>query len=129
MAVHRNRVIYQSEALFVSPDSTGYHFTGSAISNAEVPGDYASISSTIGDGPFGLMTPPTGSQQVFGGTAAAPATNKRNEVVGWLPGDAWPQWNGKGEAGTAGVKSKVSIAGANAIGEIVFAFQLLSIYL
>jgi hypothetical protein len=120
MAVHRNRVIYQSEALFVSPDSTGYHFTGSAISNAEVPGDYASISSTIGDGPFGLMTPPTGSQQVFGGTAAAPATNKRNEVVGWLPGDAWPQWNGKGEAGTAGVKSKVSIAGANAIGEIVF---------
>jgi len=120
MAVHRNRVIYQSEALFVSPDSTGYHFTGSAISNAEVPGDYASISSTIGDGPFGLMTPATGSQQVFGGTAAAPAKNGRNEVVGWLPGDAWPQWNGKGEAGTAGVKSKVSIAGTNAIGEIVF---------
>ena len=120
MAVHRNRVIYQSEALFVSPDSTGYHFTGSAISNAEVPGDYASISSTIGDGPFGLMTPPTGSRQVFGGTAADPATNKRNEVVGWLPGDTWPQWNGKGEAGAAGVKSKVSIDGANAIGEIVF---------
>ncbi len=120
MAVHRNRVIYQSEALFVSPDSTGYHFTGSAISNAEVPADYASISSTIGDGPFGLMTPPTGSRQVFGGTAAAPAKNKRNEVVGWLPGDTWPQWNGKGEAGTAGVKSKVSINGANAIGEIVF---------
>ena len=120
MAVHRNRVIYQSEALFVSPDSTGYHFTGSAISNAEVPGDYASITSTIGDGPFGLMTPPTGSQQVFGGTPSAPAKNRRNEVVGWLPGDTWPQWNGKGEAGAAGVKSKVSIAGTNAIGEIVF---------
>lgn len=25
---NRNRVIYQSEALFVSPDATGYHFTG-----------------------------------------------------------------------------------------------------
>jgi hypothetical protein len=28
MANHRNRVIYQSEALFVSPDATGYHYTG-----------------------------------------------------------------------------------------------------
>lgn len=27
-AVHRNRVIYQSEALFISPDATGYHYTG-----------------------------------------------------------------------------------------------------
>ena len=30
MAVHRNRVIYQSEALFISPDATGYHQTGHA---------------------------------------------------------------------------------------------------
>jgi hypothetical protein len=27
-SVHRNRIIYQSEALFVSPDATGYHYTG-----------------------------------------------------------------------------------------------------
>ena len=30
MAVHRNRVIYQSEALFISPDATGYHYTGAS---------------------------------------------------------------------------------------------------
>lgn len=118
MAVHRNRVIYQSEALFVSPDSTGYHFTGSAISNAEVPSEYASISSTIGDGPFGLMTPPISDRQVFGGTAQDIAKNPRGEVVGWQPGDEWPEWNPKGEAELAGVKSKVSIGGTN--GEIVF---------
>ena len=90
MAVHRNRVIYQSEALFISPDSTGYHFTGSAIPNAEVPSDYDSIAS-FGPGPFGLMTPPTGKQQVFGGTASSPATNSRGNLVGWKAGDEWPE--------------------------------------
>mgnify|MGYP003298493918 CR=1 FL=1 len=117
MAVHRNRVIYQSEALFISPDSTGYHFTGSAIPNAEVPSDYADISANIGPGPFGLMTPPTGEQQVFGGTAASPAKNHRGEFMGWKAGDKWPEWNPKGDAGVAGVKSKAVVAGSGG-GEI-----------
>ena len=46
MAVHRNRVIYQSEALFVSPDSTGYHFTGSAISR-DLKTGYFSYTETV----------------------------------------------------------------------------------
>lgn len=117
MAVHRNRVIYQSEALFISPDSTGYHFTGSAIPNAEVPSDYADISAKIGPGPFGLMTPPTGAQQVFGGTAVNPAKNHRGEIMGWKAGDKWPEWNPKGDHGVAGVKSKAVVAGTNG-GEI-----------
>lgn len=117
MAVHRNRVIYQSEALFISPDSTGYHFTGSAIPNAEVPSDYADISAHIGPGPFGLMTPPTGAQQVFGGTAASPAKNHRGEIMGWKAGNKWPEWNPKGDAGTAGAKSK-AVVGGNGGGEI-----------
>ena len=54
MAVHRNRVIYQSEALFISPDSTGYHFTGSAIPNAEVPSDYADIRLILDPDPLAL---------------------------------------------------------------------------
>lgn len=116
MAVHRNRVIYQSEALFISPDSTGYHFTGSAIPNAEVPSDYDSIAS-FGPGPFGLMTPPTGKQQVFGGTASSPATNSRGNLVGWKAGDEWPEWNPEGDAGTAGAKSKAVVTG-NGGGEI-----------
>lgn len=70
MAVHRNRVIYQSEALFISPDATGYHYTG--------------------DGGFGLMTPPTGATQASGGV------NGRGQLVGWKVGDSWPAWNADG---------------------------------
>ena len=86
MAVHRNRVIYQSEALFISPDATGYHFTGAKTS---VP--------DVGDGPFGLMTPPTGSGQFFGGTVGDPAKNSKGQLVGWQVGDDWPEWNPTGE--------------------------------
>ena len=86
MAVHRNRVIYQSEALFISPDATGYHFTGAKTS---VP--------DVGDGPFGLMTPPTGSDQSFGGTIGDPAKNSKGQLVGWQVGDDWPEWNPTGE--------------------------------
>ena len=70
--VHRNRVIYQSEALFISPDSTGYHYTGAAPQK------------------FGLMTPATGVDQVSGGL------NGRGETVGWTCADAWPAWNPAG---------------------------------
>jgi hypothetical protein len=97
MAVHRNRVIYQSEALFISPDSTGYHFTGSSIPNAEFPEQYSSIAQDIGPGPFGLMTPPVSGRQVFGGTASNPAVNGNNEIVGWQVGDEWPAWNPDGK--------------------------------
>ncbi len=82
MAIHRNRVIYQSEALFISPDATGYHFTGA---ETNVPG--------VGSGPFGLMTPPITDRQDFGGTLGEPALNSAGQLVGWQPGDAWPQWN------------------------------------
>ena len=71
MAIHRNRVIYQSEALFISPDATGYHYTGS--------------------GGFGLMTPPTGANQVSGDTL-----NGRGQLCGWGTGEAWPNWNPNG---------------------------------
>jgi hypothetical protein len=71
MAVSRNRVIYQSEALFVSPDATGYHYTGK--------------------GGYGLMTPPINSAQSAGGI------NSKDQAVGWQCGDDWPEWNPTGE--------------------------------
>jgi hypothetical protein len=70
MALHRNRVIYQSEALFLSPDATGYHYTGA-------------------DG-HGLMTPPINATDLGHGI------NDKGQMVGWEPGDAWPEWNGDG---------------------------------
>ena len=82
MAIHRNRVIYQSEALFISPDATGYHFTGA---ETNVP--------NVGSGPFGLMTPPINDRQDFGGTLGEPALNSAGQLVGWQPGDTWPKWN------------------------------------
>ena len=93
MAIHRNRVIYQSEALFISPDSTGAHFTGCAISNTDNAAAYNKISENIGDGPFGLFTPPKNSFQVFGGTQDEPAKNNAGNIVGWQPGDNWPEWS------------------------------------
>ena len=77
MAVHRNRVIYQSEALFISPDATGYHHTG--------------LSG------YGLMTPPVDATQVSGDVL-----NGRGQLVGWKCGDAWPKWNGDGKNSEAG---------------------------
>lgn len=68
--VHRNRVIYQSEALFVSPDATGYHYTG--------------LSG------FGLMTPPKNNSMEAGG-------NVNGKLHGWILEDDtfanWPKWN------------------------------------
>ena len=92
MAVHRNRVIYQSEALFISPDATGYHFTGA--SGIET-------IANVGDGPFGLMTPPTGDDQTIGGSITSPAKNNAGQAVGWQEGDAWPVWNPTGAPGKA----------------------------
>jgi len=100
MTVHRNRVIYQSEALFISPDSTGAHFTGAAIKDAANPGDYANLAANVGPGPFGLFTPPSGIRQVHGGTQASPATNNAKNLVGWQEGDAWPAWN-NGQSGAS----------------------------
>ena len=93
MTVHRNRVIYQSEALFISPDSTGAHFTGAAIADAANPANYANLAANVGPGPFGLFTPAVDSRQVHGGTEASPATNNAQNLVGWQEGDAWPAWN------------------------------------
>lgn len=69
-AIHRNRVIYQSEALFISPDATGYHFTG--------------------QGGMGLMTPPKARTEILGGDTLGEL------LCGWHPKDgigAWPKWN------------------------------------
>lgn len=87
MAVHRNRVIYQSEALFISPDATGYHYTGASTTQ-----------HGVGTAHFGLMTPPTDASQGFGGTTTTPKRNRDGQLVGWIPGDAWPKWGP--EAGT-----------------------------
>lgn len=68
-AIHRNRVIYQSEALFLSPDATGYHYTGL--------------------GGMGLMTPAKTSTEIIGGTLG-------ELTCGWHPTDGeatWPEWN------------------------------------
>ena len=104
MPVHRNRVIYQSEALFVSPDSTGAHFTGAKLtsSNTGAHGQIGyNVFNNIGPGPFGLVTPPTGRNQAFGtGQAgAAPAKNAKGNIFGWKPEDgfnSWPKWNPTG---------------------------------
>jgi hypothetical protein len=69
-AIHRNRVIYQSEALFLSPDATGYHFTG--------------------NGGMGLMTPPKTRTEIAGSSTLG------EYLCGWHPNDtqaAWPKWN------------------------------------
>lgn len=87
MAVHRNRVIYQSEALFISPDATGYHYTGAS--------GLETIAG-VGDGPFGLMTPATGAEQTIGGGVASPVKNNNGQAVGWQEGESWPEWNATG---------------------------------
>ena len=69
MAVHRNRVVYQSEALFISPNATGYHYTGS-------------------EG-YGLTTPPVDAMQVTGGAHAD------GSPYGWSCEDEWPIWSDK----------------------------------
>lgn len=85
MAVHRNRVIYQSEALFISPDATGYHYTGA---NGET--DLANGSKI--NGSFGLVTPPINATQVVGGK------NNKGQAAGWMCGDTWPKWTPDGES-------------------------------
>ena len=101
MAVHRNRVIYQSEALFISPDSTGYHFTGSEGSDTH-GGIIEMPDGSKHPGPWGLMTPPVNHFQAFGkpNSAQKAADPKRNvalndngNAVGWQCGDDWPNWN------------------------------------
>ena len=77
-SVHRNRVIYQSEALFISPDATGYHYTGA--------------------GGYGLATPPVSNADP--GQGSFPG----GRMHGWNPdenvvggGQAnWPAWNPAG---------------------------------
>ena len=100
MPVHRNRVIYQSEALFISPDSTGYHFTGAhgAIT------DSAGVSHTAN---WGLSTPPKDIFQVVGQKSDGAggwetAKNEAGQAVGWTCEDGiakWPDWNPKGLGG------------------------------
>lgn len=72
-SVHRNRVIYQSEALFVSPDATGYHSTGL--------------------GGYGLATPPMSVNDP--GADAFPD----GRMHGWDDSQTlanWPDWNEDG---------------------------------
>ena len=104
MAVHRNRVIYQSEALFISPDATGAHQTGAKITDLSAADqvDWAHVRDNVGPGPFGLFTAPTGTGQVFGGTEALPAKNNNGNLVGWECGDgAYPTWNAGNVDGSA----------------------------
>ena len=71
-AVHRNRVIYQSEALFISPDATGYHYTG--------------------QGGYGMATPPLSINDDGQGIY------DNGKIHGWNVEDDnlvqnWPAWN------------------------------------
>ena len=97
MAVHRNRVIYQSEALFISPDSTGYHFTGAH-------GAVTDSAGTTHNAHWGLMTPPRDLFQVHGQKQDSQgnwisAKNGKGQSVGWQCGDKWPEWNPEGNGG------------------------------
>lgn len=99
MAVHRNRVIYQSEALFISPDATGYHFTGAE--GTITTNQHGNVTAN-----FGLMTPPLSASQTAQGAAggattpvADVGTNNKGQAVGWQCGDAWPAWNPSDEQG------------------------------
>ena len=118
MAVHRNRVIYQSEALFISPDATGAHQTGANISDLAgtdalptgagggiLNSFWSGVNADVGPGPFGLFTPPTSNIQIFG-TGSAAATdptsssgvykNNRGNLVGWACGEDFPAWGAEG---------------------------------
>jgi hypothetical protein len=91
MAVHRNRVIYQSEALFISPDSTGYHYTGAY-------GPVVDAAGATHNAHWGLMTPPIDSHQVIGAQK-----NGKGQSAGWNCADgasAWPEWDPEGNSGT-----------------------------
>jgi len=68
VAIHRNRVIYQSEALFVSPNATGYHYTGYSGVGMHTPANTESDEGTL-----------------IGGIN-----------YGWTPGRSWPDWNPEG---------------------------------
>ena len=124
MAVHRNRVIYQSEALFISPDATGAHQTGANIASLagtdalptgadlKIQDAYWSgVNTDVGPGPFGLFTPPTSNIQIFGtgsdtrvspDSASGIRKNNKGNLVGWSCGEDFPEWN------TGGVLSGAS---------------------
>lgn len=104
MPVHRNRVIYQSEALFISPDATGAHFTGAKLTTATT-GQHGEVGKSIfqdvGPGPYGLVTPPENIDQAFGINPAKTeiAFNAAGNAFGWQPKDGlgkWPIWNPNG---------------------------------
>tara|TARA_Y100000361_G_scaffold39923_2_gene34174 strand:+ start:692 stop:3025 length:2334 start_codon:yes stop_codon:yes gene_type:complete len=90
MPVHRNRVIYQSEALFISPDSTGYHFTGAH-------GEVTAADNSKHSAHWGLSTPPLDNNQVIGSVK-----NEAGQAAGWNCTDgvaAWPEWDPEGKSG------------------------------
>ena len=65
----RNRVIYQSEALFVSPDATGYHLYYHPPTPADDPGDNSNFSKLF-TGWNGGMTGPSFSACLVSGHGA-----------------------------------------------------------
>ena len=47
MATSRNRIIYQSQALFIAPSSTGYHIqTGCVNTGSQAAAQYVGVIST-----------------------------------------------------------------------------------
>ena len=77
-SVHRNRVIYQSEALFISPDATGYHYTG--------VGGYGLSTPSLKDDPNNSYGGNFGDGRMFG-------WNPDPNAVGGGGMATWPEWN------------------------------------
>ena len=95
-AIHRNRVIYQSEALFLSPDATGYHYTGK-------------------EG-LGLMTPANHADEIVGGQLG-------EHLCGWHPLDGmatWPDWNGECISDAIASVFNGPVEVENALGDVAF---------
>jgi len=83
----RNRVIYQSEALFVSPNATGAHFTCSAVLTGLGPTGHTATSMTTAN--YG------------GGSGNKPALMALNSPIG-LHQDPYLTWNSTSAGTTQG---------------------------
>ena len=93
----RNRVIYQSEALFVSPDATGYHLYYHPPTPADDPGDNSDFSMLFTGWNGGMIGPGFASCLVSGwGTGGEQIVFDACAGTGWTHATA--AFNGKSSA-------------------------------
>ena len=96
----RNRVIYQSEALFISPNATGAHFTCSAV--------------LTGLGPTGLVSTSMTTPGYGGGSGNKPGLLALTSPIG-LQQDPYLTWNST-SAGTT--QTKVNVPSSLALSDL-----------